>query len=65
MGSEQGRASVHVILGLKDINHLIRVELEHALHFLLFEGFLATLTRLFVQLLTPLLVLSDSSQIPC
>lgn len=65
MGSQQGSASVHVILRLKDVNHLVRVKLEHALHFLLFQGFLATLTRLFVQLLSALLVLPDSSQIPC
>lgn len=36
MGSQQSSASVHVILRLKDVNHLVRVELEHALHFLLF-----------------------------
>lgn len=36
VGSQQGGASVHVILRLEDINHLIRVELEHALHLFLF-----------------------------
>ncbi len=64
VSSQQGSASVHVILRLKDVHHLVRVEFEHALHFLLFQGFLATLAGLFVQLLSALLVLPDPSQIP-
>lgn len=63
VSSQQGSASVHVILRLKDVDHLIRVEFEHALHFLLFQGFLASLTGLLVQLLSALLVLPDPSQI--
>lgn len=64
VSSQQGGASVHVILGLEDVDHFIRVELEHALHFLFFQGFLAALAGLLVQLLSALLVLSDPSQIP-
>lgn len=64
MSSQQGSASVHVILRLEDIDHLVRVELKHALHFLLFQGFLAAFTGLLVQLLSTLLVLPDPSQIP-
>ena len=64
MSSQQGSASVHVILRLEDVHHLVRVELEHALHFLLFQGFLAALAGLLVQLLSALLVLPDASQIP-
>lgn len=64
MSSQQGSASVHVILRLKDVDHLVRVEFEHALHLLLFQGFLASLTGLLVQLLAALLVLPDPSQIP-
>lgn len=64
VSSQQGSASVHVILRLKDVNHLVRVKLEHALHLLFFKGFLATLARLFVQLLSALLVLPDPPQIP-
>lgn len=64
MCSQQGSASVHVILRLKDINHLVRVEFKHALHFLLFYGLLAPLARLFIQLLSALLVFPDPSQIP-
>ncbi len=64
MSSQQGSASVHVILRLEHINHLVRVEFEHALHFLLFQGFLAALTGLFVQLLAAFLVLPDPPQIP-
>lgn len=63
VSSQQGSASVHVILRLKDVDHLVRVEFEHALHFLLFQGFLASLTGLLVQLLSALLVLPDPSQI--
>lgn len=64
MSSQQGGASVHVILRLKDVHHLVGVEFEHALHLLLLQGFLAALQRLFVQLLAALLVLPDPSQIP-
>ena len=64
VSSQQGSASVHVILRLKDVDHLVRVEFEHALHFLLFQGFLASLTGLLVQLLSAFLVLPDPSQIP-
>lgn len=64
LSSQQGGASVHVILRLEDVNHLVRVELEHALHFLLFQGFLPTLAGLLVQLLSALLVFPDPSQIP-
>lgn len=64
VSSQQGSASVHVILRLEDVDHLVRVELEHALHFLFFQGFLAALAGLLVQLLSALLVLPDPSQIP-
>lgn len=32
MGSQQGGASVHVVLRFKHVHHLVGVELEHALH---------------------------------
>lgn len=64
MSPQQGSASVHVILGLKDVNHLVRVEFEHALHFLLLQRLLAALARLLVQLLSALLVLPDPPQVP-
>lgn len=64
MSSQQSSASVHVVLRLEDVDHLVRVKFEHALHFLFFQGFLATLKGLLVQLLSALLVLSDPSQIP-
>lgn len=64
VSSQQGSASVHVVLGLKHVDHLVGVELEHAFPFLLFQRFLAALTRLFVQLLPALLVLPDPPQIP-
>lgn len=64
MSSQQCSASVHVVLRLEDVDHLVRVKLEHALHFLFFQGFLAALIGLLVQLLSALLVLSDPSQIP-
>lgn len=64
VSSQQGSASVHVVLRLKDVDHLVRVELEHALHLLFFQGFLAALIGLLVQLLSALLVLSDPPQIP-
>lgn len=64
VSSQQGSASVHVILRLEDVHHLVRVELEHALHLLLLQGLLAALACLFVQLLSALLVLPDPSQIP-
>lgn len=64
VSSQQGSASVHVVLRLEDIDHLVRVKFEHALHFLFFQGFLAALIGLLVQLLSALLVLSDPSQIP-
>lgn len=56
--------SVHVVLRLEDVNHLVGVELEHALHFLFFQGFLSALAGILVQLLSALLVLSDASQTP-
>lgn len=61
---QQGGASVHVVLRLEDVNHLVRVELEHALHFLLLQGLLPALAGLLVQLLPALLVLPDPSQVP-
>lgn len=33
MSSQQGSASVHVVLRLEDINHLVGVELKHTFHF--------------------------------
>lgn len=64
VSSQQGSSSVHVILRLEDVHHLVRVDSEHALHFLLCQGLLASLAGLFVQLLLTLLVLPDPSQIP-
>lgn len=62
--SQQGRASVHVILRLEDVDHLVRIEFEHTLHFFFFQRFLSTLTGFLVQLLSALLVLPDASKIP-
>lgn len=64
VSSQQGGTSVHVILRLKDVDHLVRVEFKHALHLLLFKGLLAPFAGLFVQLLPALLVLPDPPQIP-
>jgi len=64
VSAQQGGASVHVVLRLEDVHHLVGVEFEHALHLLLLQGLLASLAGLLVQLLTALLVLPDPPQIP-
>lgn len=63
MSSIQCGASIHVVLGLEDVDHFVRVEFEHALHLLLFQGFLAPLAGFLVHLLSALLVLPDPSQV--
>lgn len=63
MSSNQCGASIHVVLRLEDVDHLVRVELEHALHLLLFQRLLAPLAGFLVQLLSALLVLPDPSQV--
>lgn len=60
----QGGAAVHVVLRLKDVDHFVGVEFEHALHLFLLHGFLPPLTGLLVHLLPALLVLPDPPQVP-
>lgn len=61
--------SVHVVLGLADVNHLVGVQLEHALHLQLTVALLCLVRGglghpLLLQLLPTSLALSDPSQVP-
>lgn len=63
------RVSVHVVLRLADINHLVGVQLEHALHLELTAALLCLIRGglghpLLLQLLPTSLALSDPSQVP-
>lgn len=64
MSSQQGSASVHVVLRLKHVHHLVGVEFEHALHLhVLCVLFLSTVFRVLLLMLTSPLTLPDSPQI--
>lgn len=63
------RVSVHVVLRLADVNHLVGVQLEHALHLQLTAALLCLVRGglahpLLLQLLPTSLALSDPSQVP-
>lgn len=65
LGSQQRRASVHVVFRFEDVHHLIGVEFEHALHLhavcILFS---ASVLRRVLLRLTATLTLTDPPQVP-
>lgn len=64
MSSQQCGASVHVVLRLKHVHHLVGVELEHALHLhVLRVLLLSAIFCVLLLLLTSPLTLPDSTQI--
>lgn len=67
MSSQQGSASVHVVLRLEDIHHLVGVELEHTFHFkvlCILHGLFLSLAGLLLQLLPTTLVLPYPTEVP-
>lgn len=69
MSSCERCVSVHVVLRLADVNHLVGVQLEHALHLQLTAALLCLVWGrlghpLLLQLLPTSLALSDPSQVP-
>ena len=68
MSPGQRSASVHVVLRLEDVHHLVRVEFEHALHLQILSavGLLRRpRSRLhLLQLLPPSLALPDPPEVP-
>lgn len=65
MSSQQGGASVHVVLGLEHVHHLVGVELEHALHLYVLSVLLfPAVFRVLLRLLAAALTLPDPPQIP-
>lgn len=66
MGSRERRASVHVILRLNNVHHLVGVELKHAFHFRVLgtvAGFLSRFARLSHLYVLPSLALPDPSKV--
>lgn len=64
MSAQQGSASVHVILRLEHVHHLVGVEFEHALHLhVLCVLFLSAVFRILLLMLASLLTLTDPPQI--
>lgn len=67
VGSRERRASVHVVLRLDNVHHLVGVELKHAFHFGVLRtigGFLRCFTRLSHLYVLPSLALPDPSEVP-
>lgn len=67
MGSRECRASVHVILRLNNVHHLVGVEFKHAFHFRVLRaiaGFLSRFARLPHLYVLPSLTLPDPSKVP-
>lgn len=67
MCSRKSRASVHVILRLNNVHHLVGVQLKHAFHFgvlCTIAGFLSRFRRLPHLYVLPSLALPDPSKVP-